>query len=446
MQHTIVLFGAGKSATVLIDYLIKQSTTQQWHVIIADISKAAILEKTKLHPNTTAIALHVANDVTARQQLVAQASIVLSLLPPHLHILVAQDCITYRTHLITASYTDDAIKKLEEDIKNKGILFLYEMGLDPGIDHMSAMQLINQIQQQGGNITSFVSHCGGLVAPDSDNNPWHYKISWNPANVVTAGQAGALYLLNHNQVQLQYDQLFAQQNNITLIHGLGELAYYPNRNSLPYVSLYGLQSTSTFIRTTLRYPAYMQGWQAVIALKLTNTVTNYNTDGLSLAQFFIQHITNFNLKDVLHNLPKQVKEQLIYLGFENSNIILNKGTCTAAQILQYALEQALMLQPTDKDMVVMQHEITYTKANAYTKNPQKYLTTSTLILEGENAQHTAMATTVGLPMGIAAALVLQQNITDTGLHIPTSSSIYNPVLATLTGHNIKFKEFTIALI
>ena len=247
-------------------------------------------------------------------------------------------------------------------------------------------------------------------------------------------------------MQLQYEQLFAQQNNITLIHGLGELAYYPNRNSLPYVSLYGLQSTSTFIRTTLRYPAYMQGWQAVIALKLTNTVTNYNTDGLSLAQFFIQHITNFNLKDVLHNLPKQVKEQLIYLGFENSNIILNKGTCTAAQILQYALEQALMLQPTDKDMVVMQHEITYTKANAYTKNPQKYLTTSTLILEGENAQHTAMATTVGLPMGIAAALVLQQNITDTGLHIPTSSSIYNPVLATLTGHNIKFKEVTIALI
>ena len=158
MQHTIVLFGAGKSATVLIDYLIKQSTTQQWHVIIADISKAAILEKTKLHPNTTAIALHVANDVTARQQLVAQASIVLSLLPPHLHILVAQDCISYRTHLITASYTDDAIKKLEGDIKNKGILFLYEMGLDPGIDHMSAMQLINEIQLQGGNITSFVSH------------------------------------------------------------------------------------------------------------------------------------------------------------------------------------------------------------------------------------------------------------------------------------------------
>ena len=287
----VLLFGAGKSASVLIDYLLAQSSENNWRVIIADANKKLVEEKTKLHPNSEAIELDINNE-TKRRELVSQATIVISMMPPALHILIAKDCIHFGKNLLTASYADDEIKALEQKVKEKGILFLCEMGLDPGIDHMSAMQLLDEIKATGAVVNSFKSHCGGLVAPESDDNPWHYKITWNPRNIVLAGKAGAVYKQDGNLITEQYEQLFdASRTVVTGNDEVPVLSYYPNRNSLPYIDLYGLEEASTFIRTTLRYPDFMYGWKNIIDLKLTDEKPEYETDGKNLHDFFREHLS-----------------------------------------------------------------------------------------------------------------------------------------------------------
>ena len=209
----ILLFGAGKSATVLIDYLKQLSTEKNWQVTVADSDLKAVQLKVGAHSHTKAVAVDVTNE-SVRKQYITSADLVISLMPPHLHYLIAVDCITLKKHLLTASYLDEDIKKLSPDIKQSNVLFLYEMGLDPGIDHMSAMQLIHSIKKQGGRITSFKSHCGGLIAPESDDNPWHYKISWNPRNIIMAGKAGAVYKEGGDTVELKYADLFSAKHNV----------------------------------------------------------------------------------------------------------------------------------------------------------------------------------------------------------------------------------------
>ncbi|MFN5134846.1 MAG: saccharopine dehydrogenase C-terminal domain-containing protein, partial [Chitinophagaceae bacterium] len=267
-MKTILVFGAGKSATVLIDYLKDVCTSHQWQLIVADANLQTALSKTNNHPQTKAVEVNVTVQ-EERRMLITDASIVISLLPPHLHIHIAKDCVAVGRSLLTASYVDDGIKNLEAEIKSKELLFLCEMGLDPGIDHMSAMQLIDGIKAKGGTITSFKSHCGGLVAPDSDNNPWHYKISWNPRNIVMAGSAGATYKLNNEIIQKQYNNVFEDCEELQ-IAALPPLAWYPNRDSLSYIPLYHLQDTATFIRTTLRYADFCKGWDVVVDLELTD--------------------------------------------------------------------------------------------------------------------------------------------------------------------------------
>lgn len=281
----ILLFGAGKSASVLIDYLLLQSAALNWKIIVADTNKKLIEDKTRHHKNSEAIELDINNEAK-RRQLVSEADIVISLIPPALHILVAKDCIHFEKNLLTASYADDEIKALENQVRDKGILFLCEMGLDPGIDHMSAMQLLDEIRESGGTVQSFKSHCGGLVAPESDDNPWHYKITWNPRNIVMAGKAGAIYKLNGKKIAEKYETLFdADRTVLTGNKDARVLSYYPNRNSLPYIDLYRLEEASTFIRTTLRYRDLMYGWKNIVELKLTDEEPVYQTDGLSLQDF-----------------------------------------------------------------------------------------------------------------------------------------------------------------
>ncbi len=209
----VVLFGAGKSASVLIDYLLAQAVENNWNILIADAKKELVEEKTKQHPHSTAIGLDI-QDETGRRALISQADVVISMMPPSLHILIAKDCILYGKHLLTASYADDEIKALDQQVKEKDILFLCEMGLDPGIDHMSAVQLLDEIQAAGGTVTSFKSHCGGLIAPESDNNPWHYKITWNPRNIVLAGKAGAVYKQDGKEISESYENLFDASRSV----------------------------------------------------------------------------------------------------------------------------------------------------------------------------------------------------------------------------------------
>ena len=425
----ILLFGAGKSATVLIRFLIGQAESNHWQLVVADANEALVLQKTKNHPATLAVGMDIKDDVL-RSSLIADADVVISMMPPALHILIAKDCIRLSKSLLTASYVDDAIKALEPDIKKKGLLFLCEMGLDPGIDHMSAMKLFDEIHAKGGQITSFKSHCGGLVAPESDDNPWHYKISWNPRNVVLAGKAGAIYKENGKEMHVPYDQLFAQQN-LVRIDGASplELSYYPNRNSLGYIDIYGLHHCDTFIRTTLRYPQFMSGWNGIIQLGLTDENPHYASDGKTLHHFFQHQINTHNI-----NFSENFKCQLEWLGWNDNLTLINKGCCSPADVLQMCLEQKLALKHGDKDMIVMLHEIEYLQEG------KKHAVNSSLVVIGEDESHTAMAQTVGLPLGIAACMLLKNEMTLSGLHIPIIKEIYEPVLGVLSQQGIVFAE------
>jgi len=419
---TIVLIGAGKSATVLIDYLIAESEINNWKFIIADSNREQILLKTKQSEFAEAVQLDITNEAE-RSLLIQRAHVVISMMPPALHFLVAKDCVEYRKHLLTASYLDDKMKSLRDEINNRRLLFICEMGLDPGIDHMSAMKIIDGIKAKGGQITSFKSHCGGLVAPESDDNPWHYKISWNPRNIVMAGQSGAVYKANNEVKKIDYYNLFDASNAI-VYDGLQDLAFYPNRDSLGYIPTYKLPDTATFLRTTLRHVDFFKGWNAVVHAGLTNETANPDVKGLTYSAWSAP---------ILPFVTDENRAMLEYLGlFDDSLVPASAGS--SADILQFLLETKLKMEPADKDMIVMLHEF------EYRLDGKDQELKSCLVVKGENSLRTAMAKTVGLPLGIAAKLILDDTIKLKGLHIPTAKEIYNPVLDALANAGIVFTE------
>jgi saccharopine dehydrogenase-like NADP-dependent oxidoreductase len=334
MKH-ILLFGAGKSATVLIEYLKELATEKQWFVTVADGNVKNAEDKTGVHPFVKAMGVDVTNDI-ARKDLISKADLVISMMPPALHYLIAVDCVTYGKHLLTASYINKEIEQLRNKIEEQGLIFLCEMGLDPGIDHMSAMQLIHAIQKKGGTIQSFKSHCGGLVAPESDDNPFHYKISWNPRNVVLAGKAGAVYKENNSIVTIPYEAIFKNAHTLNIVN-LGELAYYANRDSLSYIPIYKLDTAKTFIRTTLRYRNFCLGWNEFIKMKLTDEEKVYDTDNMSTASFFTKHQQRYGI-DVETLLPV-TQQQLSFLGWSDDKTLINKGWCSAADVLNFYWKQ-----------------------------------------------------------------------------------------------------------
>jgi len=420
-MQQLLLFGAGKSATSLIRYLIGIAAGRDWRLIVAESNLALATSKIGDAPHARAVQVDVASE-DERNALVSQADIVISLLPPALHFLVARSCIAAGKNLLTASYVDEKIRALEPEIRDNGLLFLCEMGLDPGIDHMSALQLISAIKQDDGHILSFLSHTGGLVAPESDNNPWHYKISWNPRNVVLAGSAGARYKENGRTVNVAYADVFGSTGSIQLPQ-TGPLAWYPNRDSLSYIPIYGLEEAETFIRTTLRYPVFCEGWKPFVQAGLTDD-SRQLAGGLSFADWsapLLPYVTAGN------------RPLFEYLGVFDPQPI-PPAASTSADVLQHLLETRLAMAPQDKDMIVMQHEIGFLKAG------KRYTEKSTLVVKGEDSLHTAMARTVGLPLGIAAKLVLEGQLSLKGLHIPILPEIYDPVLAELDELGIRFEK------
>lgn len=419
MSKHILLFGAGKSATCLIQFLERTVISRNWQLVVAESNLE--LARSKLSDASRAVQVSV-EDQQQRDDLIGKADVVISLLPPALHYLVATSCIQWKKHLLTASYLDDRIKALTPAIKENGLLFLCEMGLDPGIDHMSAMQLIHRIQEAGGRIHAFRSHTGGLVSPESDDNPWHYKISWNPRNVVLAGSAGAKYLENGEIVTQSYQELFRHVNEV-VINDLGALAWYPNRDSLSYIPLYGLDGITTFIRTTLRYPDFIRGWAPIVQARLTDDKTPVSAKSIGEWSAPIQPLANGINRPLL-----------TYLGLFD-DVPLPAAAHTSADVLQYLLETRLAMRPGDKDMIVMLHEIAYTDVNGRSGD-----LTSSLVVHGEDHLRTAMAKTVGLPLGIAAVLMLEERIPLRGLHIPLLPEIYTPVLKELARHDISFVE------
>jgi saccharopine dehydrogenase-like NADP-dependent oxidoreductase len=438
-MKTILLFGAGKSATSLIDYLGKTSDENQWKLLVCDSDLSLAQSKTKTFSSAEAISFDVSNN-EKRHEYILKADLVISMLPPALHFLVAIDCVAFSKNLLTASYIDENIKSLANKIREKGLIFLGEMGLDPGIDHMSAMQMIHKIKNQGGKITSFKSHCGGLVSPESDDNPWHYKITWNPANVVMAGSSGAVYLESGKKVEIPYSQIFNDENNVVDVPGLFPLAWYANRDSLSYINTYHVNEVTTFIRTTLRYPSFCRGWNKIIKLGFTNKNDHEEIkDCKTFADWFNLKKEKFASekgKDFKnHFFDPEFSEQINYLELDEKEKIPAEIS-NSALLLQSVLEKKLMMKPDDKDMIIMLHEI------EYSLNGKNRKTRSCLIVKGEDQIHTAMAKTVGLPLGIAAKLILEEKIKLTGLHIPVITEIYEPVLKELALNGIIFNEVT----
>lgn len=437
---TILLFGAGKSATCLIDYLGKCCDEKNWKLIVCDSNLSLAQSKTKNFSSGEAISFDV-SDEKKRQEYISQSTLVISMLPPALHFLVAKDCVAFSKDLLTASYIDEQIKSLKEEVEKKGILFLGEMGLDPGIDHMSAMKMIDEIKNNRGKIISFKSDCGGLVSPESDDNPWHYKITWNPANVVMAGSSGAVYLEDRQKIEIPYSQIFDDKNNIVDIPTLFPLAWYANRDSLSYIKTYQVDDVESFIRTTLRYPSFCRGWNKIIKLDLTNkndheAIKECNTfkDWFDLKREKLFSKTQKKV-DQMDFFNSEFSEQVDYLGLNKDEKIPFQIT-NSASLLQYLLEKKLVMKPDDKDMIIMLHEIEFSIDGENKK------TKSCLIVKGENQSYTAMAKTVGLPLAIAAKLILENKIQLTGLHIPVIREIYEPVLRELELNGIQFHEET----
>ena len=433
MGPTILLIGAGKSATVLIQYLQKKAIENDWYILLADGDAKTANDKWNNAPNGTAIGIDIENDLD-RQELVQKATIVVSMLPAQLHFLIAKDCLTYQKPLFTASYVDDNMRSIAAEIESKQLLFLCEMGLDPGIDHMSAMAIIDEIHSKGGKITSFKSHCGGLIAPESDDNPWHYKISWNPRNIILAGKAGALYLEKGNTVAKAYSEIF-DQAPIVNIPGLGDLAFYPNRNSLSYIDTYQLHGVQNFVRTTLRYPPFCKGWNVIVQLKLTDENVITVSPKTTVKNWFENHLQQNDLADqhAAFKQDQEIQEQLEFIGLYEDSFIPEQYN-TNASILQWLLEDKWKLKATDKDLVVMLHEIEYHIGDRSLKID------SSMVIKGDDAVHTAMAKTVGLPLAMAVCAYLKGEIKMTGLHIPIDAKIYTPILSALAQEGIIFQE------
>ncbi len=437
----VLIIGAGRSATSLIHYMLDQGQKYNWFVTVADADLELAETKVNGHPRGRAVWLDVAK-VVLRQELISRADIVISLLPAHLHTEVAYDCLKLNKHLITASYVSQEMYKLSDEARSRKLIFMGEMGLDPGIDHMSTMQSIHSIRAKGGEITAFRSYAGGLVAPESDNNPWHYKFSWNPRNVVLAGQGTAQYLENNELRFIPYNRLF-KHYKIVNVPGMGPFEAYPNRDSLWYRSVYGLDGIPSILRGTLRYPGFCDAWNALIQIGLTDhsypILDSADITYEQLMDAFINRLASGkSLKERTAqflglNADDPVMEKMEWLGLFSPKPV-NLPNASPALILEKLLLEMWQLAPDDKDMVVMQHEFEYMHKG------KKHLHVSAMVMKGHDQYDTAMARLVGLPMAILAKLVILGKVESTGVHIPVMKEIYEPVLEELKDYGMVFEE------
>jgi saccharopine dehydrogenase-like NADP-dependent oxidoreductase len=438
-MSTILIIGAGKSSSFLISHLLETATSKNRSIIIADLSLEVALQKAANHPAATAKSIDLEN-VAQRRMLIESADVVISMLPASLHPIIAQDCLDLNRHFFSASYESDFMRNKSAEILSKGLLFLNECGLDPGLDHMSAMRIIHAQQKSGHTITSFKSYCGGVLAPESEDNPWKYKFTWNPKNVILAGQGVSKYICNGEYKYLPYHKLFSRLDKVEF-EEVGIFEGYPNRDSLNYRKQYNLENIPTLLRGTLRRPGYCQSWNVFVQLGLTDdSFTLDLPQGFTFRQLleaFLPPGKDVSLKHKLLSYLPELKdadlERLYWLGIlEDKPLPKLKGS--PAYILQAVLEEKWILNEGDRDMIVMQHCFTINSPE-----DEKQLISS-LVIKGESAEQTAMAKTVGLPLAIAVDLFLDGKITSKGAQIPVIPEIYNPILDALSSMGVEFKE------
>jgi saccharopine dehydrogenase (NAD+, L-glutamate forming) len=438
-MKNILIFGAGRSSNTLIKYLANNANEFNWKIKVVDI-------KINGNENSSRVSYSILNvkDEAERDAEVKNADLVISMLPARFHKFVAQSCVKFSKNLLTASYETADLKTFETEVNKKGLFFLNECGLDPGLDHMSAMKLIDEIKNRGHELLCFESFTGGLVAPESDNNPWNYKFSWNPRNVVVAGQEGpAKFIQNGKYKYIPYNRLF-RRTELLEIENFGLFEGYANRDSLKYIEQYSLQGIPTIYRGTLRRPGFCRAWNVFVQLGMTDdTYYMENIENMTYRDFvnsFLYYHPSDSVEVKLYRAmhidqDSDIIQKLKWVGiFDDTKIGVKRAT--PAQVLEHILKQKWQLQPDDKDMVVMRHKFIY--RDVKTKLPVKL--TSSLVVLGENSEHTAMSKTVGLPLGVAAKLVLTGEINLKGMYIPTHKLIYEPVLEELKQHGIVFSE------
>lgn len=440
-MKTILILGAGLSSSSLIRYILKQAESQNWSVRITDQNIETVKSKINDHPNGIALSFNALDPIQRRPE-IEKADLVISMLPARFHIDVAKDCIELKTNLITPSYISKEMKALHEEAQKAGIIIMNEIGVDPGIDHMSAMKIIDEIKEKGGTIESFKSFCGGLIAPESDNNPWNYKFTWNPRNVVLAGAGGAAcFIRNCRYKYIPYSRLFARLDHLS-VEGYGDFTGYPNRDSLSYRSIYGLDKIPTIYRGTLRRPEFCEAWSVFVELGLTDdTYTMVDMEECSPRVFLNAFLPYHPTKSIEEKFKEFLREDRMYLypkfewlGIFDEETNLKTETPTPAQLLQIILERKWTLNKGDKDMLVMIHEFEYRLNNQFHK------ITSSMVNIGEDQTYTSMSNTVGLPVGICSKLILNGKITDKGVMLPVKKEIYQPILEELETNDIKFVE------
>ncbi len=441
-MRNILIIGAGRSASSLIQYLLDKSVDEKLHLTIGDISLDLAKRKTNSHHNATAIALDIF-DENQRKNQIKKADIVISMLPAHMHIEVAKDCIFYKKHLVTASYISDAMQSLDAAAKENNLVFMNEIGLDPGIDHMSAMKIIDEIRDKGGKMILFESFCGGLVAPESDNNLWNYKFTWAPRNVVLAGQGGAAKFIQEGTYKyIPYQKVFSRTEFME-VEGYGRFEAYANRDSLKYRSVYGLDDILTLYRGTLRRVGFSKAWNMFVQLGMTDdSYIMDDSETMNYRQFTNSFLPYHPTDSVEIKLRLNLKidqddvmwDKLVELDLFNPNKIVGLKNATPAQILEKILCDSWTLQHDDKDMIVMYHKF------GYEINGQKKQIDSKMVCVGEDQTYTAMAKTVGLPVAIATLQILNGKITTPGVQLPITKEVYLPILAELETLGVVFKE------
>ena len=440
-MRRILLFGAGLSSSVLIDYLLRNAEEQDWFVRVGDMNLKNAQVKVKDHERAEAFEFNVTNEIQ-RSKEISNADLVISMLPAHMHVEVAQQCVGLKKHMVTASYVSKEMEELDQDAKDAGVVIMNEIGVDPGIDHMSAMRVIDQIKSKGAKILQFESFTGGLVAPESDDNPWNYKFAWNPRNVVLAGSGGAVKFKQEGRYKyIPYHQLFRRTEIIELPE-YGRFEGYANRDSLKYREAYELKDIPTIYRGTFRKPGFGKAWDVFVKLGATDdSYVIEDSENMTFRQFLNSFLA-FNPDDsvelkLMHYLrieqDSDVMFKLKWLDlFEEIKIGIPNAT--PAQVLQHILERKWTMKDTDLDMIVMYHLF------GYELNGKNHATESYMVIKGEDRIHTAMAKTVGLPVGIAAKMILNGKIFTPGVQVPIKKEIYEPVLAELEEYGIQFIE------
>ena len=441
MRH-ILIIGAGRSASSLIQYLLQKSEEQNLHLTIGDLSLELAQRKTKNHKNASAIALDIYNEEQRRNE-IQKADIVISMLPAFMHIEVAKDCILFKKHMVTASYISEEMQHLDQLAKENNLVFMNEIGLDPGIDHMSAMKVIDEIRDQGGKIILFESFCGGLVAPESDTNLWNYKFTWNPRNVVLAGQGGAAKFIQEGTYKyIPYHKLF-RRTEFMEVEGYGRFEGYANRDSLKYRSIYGLDDALTLYRGTIRRVGYSKAWNMFVQLGMTDdSYTMENSDTMTYREFTNSFLPYHPTDSVEIKLRLSLKidqddikwDKLLELDLFNPNKIVGLKNATPAQILEKILTDSWTLEEHDKDMIVMYHKF------GYEINGKQKQIDSTMVCLGDDQTYTAMAKTVGLPVAMATLQILNGNIKTPGVQLPINKEVYLPILKELEEYGVIFNE------